>query len=535
MRKGEDGGPALVGMSGAESGKESVKGSGRRMGSRQNSKEKDKKGTPASSIRNLKRPEGSTLRQKSSTQSSLLWRRSLGKELPLPQIALNMPPQSSPPMVRSTSAPSSPMPPCEPVSPGMTTIVGSTDEPRLSESLVLSKPDAAVSSSRPILATKRQLTAPTFPKFLKRSDQDVHTDTEASGTMAPRAKHREKERMRGSVPDVSRRPSEEGATLEMRPKTTRRQTARLMKISLPDPITQHFAEGWGHGWPHAGTWQDAYYGYYSEHPNTPDEDGPHGRRSSQEAVKTSSRRSSVEKRSGGRRKSKGQDRYETPEQTDRSMPDSPALDPVIEDSPKKKSRRSKGRRYRHAIAPPTPSGLGFTPNGGGKRDGEGWKEGQIDRSEGFDWGNTTAHGRGRTIEEADELSRSATRVTSNEKSASSGSGTRWWWVFSGQQGVQGGRDDVGLGKKLRRMLFLDARVTIYIRLFNLAVVIASLGKSSSINSESQLTNRSSGKDPSPTRRASRPWPHGIIHHPLNFVFSIHRPSHPHGNLSRILW
>jgi hypothetical protein len=479
MRRGEEGGLAVGGVSGAESAKESVRGSDGRIGSRQNSKDKDKKGTPASSIKNMRRHESSTMRPKNSTQSSLLWRRSIGKESPMPQIALNMnmPAPSSAPMVRSTSAPSSPMPSCEPASPGMTTVVGSTDEPRLSESLLLSKPNATVSTKRPIAMPKRQLTAPAFPKFRKRSDQDVHTDAEASGGIGPRAKQREKERMRGSVPDISRHPSEEGVSAEItRPRTARRQTARLMKIGLPDPITQHFAEGWGHGWPHAGTWQDAYYGYYSEHHNTPDEDAPSGRRSSQEAAKSSSRRSSLnlDKRSGRKRRSKGHDRYETPEQTDRSMPGSPALNPVGEESPKKKSRRMKSRRYRHAIAPPTPSGLGFTPNGAA-RDGEGWKEGRYDHSNGFDWGTTTAHGRGRTIEEADELSRSATRVTSNEKLAPSGTGTRWWWVFKRQKGVQGGRDDVGLGKKLRRMLFLDARVTIYIRLFNLAVVVVSLG------------------------------------------------------------
>lgn len=508
------------------------------MGSRQNSKEKDKKGTPASSIRNVKRPENSTMRQKSSTQSALLWRRSTGKETPLPDSTLRLPTQTSPPMIRSTSAPSSPRPLCEPVSPGTTTVVGSTDEPRLSESLVLTKPDTTVSSSRPIPSPRRQLTAPAFPRFLKRGEQDVHTDTEATGGMAPRAKQREKERLRGGPPpDSSRRPSEEGGLSEpSRPKHPRRQTTRLMKISLPEPITQHFAEGWQHGWPHAGTWQDAYYGYYSEHPNTPDEDGQNASAPGQESGRASSRRSSLrERRGGGRRRSKGQDRYGTPDQTDRSVPGTPALDRAEVEAKKRRTRRMK-RRYRYAIAPPTPSGLGFTPNGR-KRDGEGWKEGRIAAEpNGFDWGNDTAHQRGRTIDEADELSRSATRVTSNEKPTSNGGGTRWWWIFSRRKGVQGGREDIGIGKKLRRMLFLDARVTIYIRLMNLAFVVTSLGNSTNpVSPVLSLTTSTCGADTTPARGAPRTRSYGFLHHPPHRLFLPYLFTCSHRNLSRILW
>jgi len=498
MRGGEEGVPGMSGVSGAESGKESIKGLGRRRASRQNSKEKDKKGTPASSIRNVKRPDTSTMRQKSfPTQSALLWRRSFGKENPAAPISLNIS-AIPPPMLRSSSAPSSPLPPCEPGSPGMTTMVGSSEGSRLNESVVLASPDPAVKADRGDHRPKRQLTAPAFPRFLKRNEQDVHTDTETMGAMAPRAKQREKQRSHGPGPESSSRLSEnEGLSEPSRPKASRLQTARLMKISLPEPITQHFAEGWQRGWPHAGTWQDAYYGNYPDHAGMPHDEGHNAQSPGNDAGHTSSRKSSLnqEKRGGGRRKSKGQDRYGTPDHTDRSMPNSPAMDRMEADLAKKKTRRMRSRRYRHAIAPPTPSGLGFKPHDS-QRKGGAWDEGHAGEPQGFDWGNDTARNRGRTIEETDELSRSVTRVTMNEKAMAPSDGKRWWWIFSRQKGVQGGREDVGAGKKLRRMLFLDARVTIYIRLINLAFVVTSLGESSRDRILHSLTSSSGSTHPS---------------------------------------
>ena len=101
---------------------------------------------------------------------------------------------------------------------------------------------------------------------------------------------------------------------------------------------------------------------------------------------------------------------------------------------------------------------------------------------GFDWSNNRANGdrsgQPARIDEGDELARADTQVT-HEKS-SSGSSVRmrkWWMPRKKQRMMQNGRyEKISWKKKWRRMLFLDARVTIYIRLINLAVVIVSLGE-----------------------------------------------------------
>jgi len=477
MRKGEEGVGGMSGLSGAESGKESGKENHSRRGSRQNSKEK--KETPNSSrpgsihrlqaAANIRPP-------KQVVPSSLLWRRSIGRDLPLPPMTLH----STTPMARSNSAPSSPLRRSSdiPPSPGMTTVVGSTDEPRLSESLMLEKLDRSESNRRPIFSPKRQITAPAFPRFLKRSDQDIHTDTEAGGSAAPRAKVREKERLRdvaengGFSSSAPSRPSEEGTSTPSRPRGQRRATNRL-KISLPEPITQHFAEGWQKGWPHAGTWQDAYYGHYTQNRGTPEEQGPSRFDVAHDANnpgETSSRRSSVHRPS--RRPSRG--RLQIPEHSERSVPPSPGLASQVHvaHNPRKRSRRVKGRRYRQALAPPTPSGLGFTPNGS-RRDSDAWKEGRVGASaNGYDWDN----GRSERADVSEELGRSETTGT-NEKSSADGNAKKGWFgMFRRRPRPDDRREEIGWRKKARRMLFLDARVTIWIRLINLAFVVTSLGK-----------------------------------------------------------
>ena len=473
MRKGEEGVGGVSGLSGAESGKDSAKEGRSRRGSRQNSKEK--KGTPTnsrpSSVHRLQ-AAAHIRNPRPVVPSSLLWRRSIGRDLPLPPMALH-----SAPMARSNSAPTSPLHISEdmPASPGMSTIVGSAEEPRLSESLLLEKPDRPVSSRRPILSPKRQITAPAFPRFLKRSDQDIHTDTEAGGSIAPRAKVREKERLRdvaengGVASSAPAQPSEEGSSTPTRPRGQRRATT-LLKMSLPDPITQHFAEGWQKGRPHAGTWQDAYYGHYPQHRSTPEEQSVSGLeapRDPNNLAETSSRRSSIHRPS--RRASKK--RLQTPDHSERSVPPSPAQTHVVHTAGKR-SRRVKGRRYRQALVPPTPSGLGFTPNGS-RRDSDGWKEGRVGASSnGYNWNN----GRAEPTAANDDLNRSETTGT-NEKSSANGSAKKGWFgVFRRPPRPDDRREDIGWRKKARRMLFLDARVTMWIRLVNLAFVVTSLGK-----------------------------------------------------------
>jgi hypothetical protein len=110
---------------------------------------------------------------------------------------------------------------------------------------------------------KRQATAPAF-SFLKRlSDTGENlTDSEAAMFTSPRVRAKAKlsptemiqalDRAEISESPLSQTP--DGSATPTRPKAWRRQTHRL-RINLPPPITQHFANGW----PHAGSWQDALY------------------------------------------------------------------------------------------------------------------------------------------------------------------------------------------------------------------------------------------------------------------------------------
>jgi hypothetical protein len=138
--------------------------------------------------------------------------------------------------------------------------------------------------------------------------------------------------------------------------------------------------------------------------------------------------------------------------------------------------KSKRRKYRPAIAPPTPSGLGFTAaEKGHGRHNESWKQGRV-VEEGFDWGGggLNGHGHDRITEEGDlSINRTETRQTNNEKAG----GLTQKSTEKVKRKVQR-NDGLDWKQRLRRKLFLDARVTIWIRFVNLAVVVCSLGKSS---------------------------------------------------------
>ena len=464
-------------VSGVESGKDSAKEGPSVVESRRSSRDKENSATPASSIKKGRRKDINKLdpntqnkprlRQGSLQPSALLWRRSAGRDIdPIP---LMLQPA---PMIRSNSAPSSPIITANPhlPMPNPLSTVKSRREEVDGDLAVLSTPDRPVSKQRPIAMARRQFTAPTAPRFMRRSDQDIHTDTETAGATLPRAKQREK--LQGvSTPRSSSLVggnTEEGSSTPNRPKGRRMNTARL-RIGLPDPITQHFAEGWQKGWPHAGTWQDAYYGYYSEQPS--DSNPAAARKRPSSSRKNSESDAMVKNRQ--LTKSNQTDPIVNPNRSDRSLPTSPERKPR-ETVTRRKTRRT--RRYRQALAPPTPSGLGFTPNGL-ERGNERWKEGRVGVEEnGFDWGGGT-HPTGR-IDEGDELARGPGVV--DEKSSQRESVKRKWWQLGKKRKMlQDGRvEPISWKKQMRRMLFLDARVTIYIRLFNLVIVVVSLGESS---------------------------------------------------------
>jgi hypothetical protein len=121
--------------------------------------------------------------------------------------------------------------------------------------------------------------------------------------------------------------------------------------------------------------------------------------------------------------------------------------------------------------------LGFKPSDSGGPHPEAWKEGRVGEH-GFDW--TTGHrdsGNGQIvgrIGEGDDLSRADTRATAavTEKGDNLKLGRK---LFDGVGEKRSRIVDEGWRKRWRRMLFLDARVTIWIRLVNLIVVIVLLG------------------------------------------------------------
>lgn len=522
--------------SGVESGRESGKDNRLRRGSRQSSKDKDKRSTPTPAIPNNRDRDvlapPVNIRPRNINPHSLLWRRSAGRESPLPPMALE-----STPMARSNSAPVSPviLPSEAAISPGMTTLVGSVDDARRGDAEIVTKTKRSMTESRPIPMPKRQMTAPTFPRFLKRSDQDIHTDTETNGATLPRAKQREKlsdmQAPGGSLPGPSTESAGEGFTTPYRPRSRRMQTGRL-RINLPDNLQQHLAAQWPGGRPHAGSWQDAYYGYYSEN-----------------QAEVSSRRQSTGSKPPSR---KGSDARESASITSRRPSRIRELDATPEDSavasesatpvvrhPSRRRRTRKTRRYRTGLAPPTPSGLGFSPNGT-KRDNESWKEGRVGAAQnGFDWGNNHTSAPQTDITESRDSSAAIDSQAFNEKTGAKADSVKGpWWTFGRQrkQMYSNGRaEEISWQKKLRRMIFLDARVTIYIRLFNLIVVVVSLGELYPAFNSPCLRRSPGRADSIATGSAASPRAFGCLHYTAHSVLFSHSFSRPHRHLSGILW
>jgi len=215
-----------------------------------------------------------------------------------------------------------------------------------------------------------------------------------------------------------------------------------LKINLPDHVTQHFA----HGWPHAGSWQDALNGNYDE-------------------VKESS--------GASRRSSKDARRQSSLPVSPRAMgPVTPRMDHGSDSAsgpatpPVRRYKTKRHRKYRQAIAPPTPSGLGFTP---AERE-ESWKQGRVVQ-EGFDWGNRNGHGhRHNRITEEGDLTMDRTETSEKTGGLAQKASVKVKNKIERNDGMD-------WKQRLRRKLFLDARVTIWIRFANLAVVVCSLGES----------------------------------------------------------
>lgn len=391
-------------------------------------------------------------------------RRSLG-DLAAPRMILDPPirqssTNSSPPrrkkrveinapaMSRSTSEPSSPV---------NKTINLPSSEPQLQP-----PPPIALSGNQsdPTISQQsqaRKKLTPIQTRFLRRPELgEAITDSETGDELRrpkPRGFRASTLNISGSADDT------DGAT--SRRAAIKKQASKL-KANLAPQVSQHF-----NGWPQAGSWQDVYYGIHDE----PEPMSDPGVLRPGRSNKPSSKPSSL--------KNIRRDRFATPDNTDHEM------EVPSEAAMRKKNRQ---RRYRHALSPPTPSGLGFEPKDNGEGAVAKWKEGRIGpQQNGFDWSQGRREG---TIDENQEdLSRAPTNITGleamNEKTGAGEGVTqvpRRWYTSRAKRRLEAERgqrfEHIPIKKKLRRMLFLDARVTIWIRALNLAVVIASLGESS---------------------------------------------------------
>jgi hypothetical protein len=420
---------------------------------------------------------------------------------------------------------------------------------------------------------KRQATAPAF-SFLKRlSDTGENlTDSEAAMFTSPRVRAKAKlsptemiqalDRAEISESPLSQTP--DGSATPTRPRARRRQTHRL-RINLPPPITQHFANGW----PHAGSWQDALYGHYDDVSTSSRQRYPTGTTGSRATATpvgsgvvqsgrsshdhfpsaTANGNGSGNTHANGTGTSLPASRSASvldarPPFTPRASHDgSPASSPPPAEVERPKRTRTKRRRYRQALVPPTPQGLGFSPTDCDEASQPGaWKEGRVGEH-GFDWG---AAGRAGLIEEGDELSRAETSgtvpMTMNEKGGSR-RGRRRWWLFGPRDNTKRRMIDEDWRKRWRRILFLDARVTIWIRLVNLAVAVTLLGEPTlrapridplSPTSTILTPPRSFPHDPLRAHQSPSSGNDGLVHHARHRLLLPHRLPCPDGHLPRVL-
>ncbi|ORY28613.1 hypothetical protein BCR39DRAFT_496088 [Naematelia encephala] len=370
-----------------------------------------------------------------ATQSSLLARRAKGRDVPI--IALERPIG-----VRSNSAPTTPA--LETLNTGLATPALHPDTARLSGETAPPTPLGLSSPSGPARHSNAF-------RFLRR-DIDSYTDSEAA---TPSANPQQKTRLRAqshlAPPDSGGESTPDAIDTPSRPRQRRRGSHRL-RLNLPDPVREHFRDG---AWLHAGSWQDALHGTYEEPTDTASRKASVDVGPKQADVRNGSRETDSGASLPGSRSRDTPRRGMTPES---SFPTAPANEMELAETRRSRSRRT--RRYRQALVPPTPSGLGFTPSGVVR--GENWKEGKV-HQHGFDWGQNGHH----DIEEGEELSRSETRVT--EKGLAIVKKPQRWFGRSQRPKIE-----TDWRTHWRRVLFLDARVTIWIRLLNLAVVVASL-------------------------------------------------------------
>lgn len=328
-----------------------------------------------------------------------------------------------------------------------------------------------------------------FLSMPQRRSQDDAPLTDSEATMAytsPRVRARQRMwtigTRHGTVAE------EEGANDEAAESDTaldggagqrpRRLNTQHLRLRLPTPVSEHFAGGW----PHAGSWQHAlHYGIMDENG-----DEIHRRHSvdvmrrhshdlnalvsepdhlPNDSANGNGNASSVHASS---LQGHGNTGYRTSvaNDTDTSAvgprPRGLHLDLTNLETPPRAKRKTKSRRtrrYRPALVPPTP-GPGTSFN--------------ADRSViGADvWGNnagptpdpdTNPFDRVNPFDRIDEEYPFSDEACISEKVG-----------MFGHRRKARPLDKLDWRKRIRRMLFLDARVTVYIRLFNLAIAVTLL-------------------------------------------------------------
>ncbi|WVR05684.1 hypothetical protein IAU60_002707 [Kwoniella sp. DSM 27419] len=511
--------------------------------SRRGSRDKDRMSSKPSSVRNLKRQSGD---QSSSQNASSI---QIGRMLqpapirfPSSQPFFRLSPfhrdsvagtdqleerkamPIPPPMKRTSSAPTRPAsaptsPTMEEPSPGMTTLVdhGSRFSSQEDPAPGLSNDGAPARRQ-----ARRQLTSPNFPRFFRRNEGDdepveTMTDSEVVRNARDQAKRRyllskpiaipgssdmEAQDSNHSTPEVAG-----ASTPSNRPKNRRKGTSHMLRINLPPPLSQHFAGGW----PHAGTWQDALYGYYDE-----DSDANMAKSRSRKSTRNDSNAlppipatvSETAAEGGPVTPQRPEFAITGPDGVEHT-PTAVASDRLRERDPSRRQKSRRQKRYRPALVPPTPSGLGFTPSR--MRAEEETEYPWTEKSTTIDENAVTNdNGHGATYKEqnesqqrvnvngghAEDLSRYDTNATQTGTHTTAtdslrGNGRRgltgWWTGRQQAKEAQKRRrrpvDNSDWRRRYRRMLFLDARVTIWIRLVNLAVVVVLLGLAVTIRLE----------------------------------------------------
>ncbi|BEJ18060.1 hypothetical protein CspHIS471_0703370 [Cutaneotrichosporon sp. HIS471] len=356
-------------------------------------------------------------------------------------------------------------------------------------------PNAGNETDTPRASTTRRPKPKRFLSMPQRRSQDdtALTDSEAIGTTSPRvrAKQRLWPALHGPLPeeggDEVAAESDTAAETAVRPRHRRLNTQNL-RLRIPANVSEHFASGW----PHAGSWQQAlHYGLMDEDekPRRHSMEPPNVRRHSdhgdelvEEPDTISLRNGSVHGNGGSAHGRVGSvhgngsvhGHSSAPGRTSMNDTDTSTGKPRTKlhldlsnlDAPpraKRKTRNRRTRRYRPALMPPTPSAHAPTFNHD-QTVLEGWGENARPTPD----PDTNPFDRVNPFDRIDE----ECPYSDDTRSEKVG-------MFGRRRSVRP-LDRLVWRKRMRRMLFLDARVTIYIRLFNLAIAVTLLALSITI-------------------------------------------------------